>query len=174
MTHHAPEGSIAVASPDAQALPTWNLADLYERPDSPRIEADLATADADARAFQASHAGRLASLSGRDLAAAMAAFEAIDETLGRVMSYAQLLFSADSTDAAAGQFYQSMMERCTAISAHILFFRLELNRIDDAVLDAKFSRSPPLHAGGRIFVTCASGASTSFRTNLNVSCTIGR
>ena len=55
------------------------------------------------------------------------------------MSYAQLLFSANSTDAANGQFYQSMMERCTAISANLLFFRLELNRIDDTVLASKFT-----------------------------------
>jgi oligoendopeptidase F len=69
----------------------------------------------------------------------MQVFEAIDEVLGRVMSYAQLLFSADSTDAVAGQFYQRMMERVTAISARTLFFRLELNRIDDTVLEEKLA-----------------------------------
>ena len=140
MTHLAPEGSVAIPAPGQDAdLPSWNLADLYESPDSPQIEADLVRADADARAFSAAQAGRLASLSGRELAAAMDRFQAIDEVLGRVMSYAQLLFSADSTNAAAGQFYQSMMERCTTISAHILFFRLELNRIEDATLEAKFA-----------------------------------
>ncbi len=139
MTHHAPEGSAAITPDLDQSLPSWNLADLYTAPDSPQVEADLADAEARAVAFAEGHAGRLAGLSGAALAAAMETFEAIDEVLGRVMSYAQLLFSADSTNAAAGQFYQSMMERCTAISAHILFFRLELNRIDDAVLEAKFA-----------------------------------
>jgi oligoendopeptidase F len=139
MPNLAPEGSVSFSPEGAQALPSWNLADLYESPDSPRIEADLSGAEARARAFSDSHAGRLAALSGRDLAAAMETFQSIDEILGRVMSYAQLLFSADSTDATAGQFYQSMMERCTSISAHILFFRLELNRIEDAVLEAKFA-----------------------------------
>ena len=138
MNIHAPEGSLAIPSSGERELPTWNLADLYSSPDSPAIEADLAQIDADARSFQESHAGRLEGMSGQELAAAMDRFQAIDEVLGRVMSYAQLLFSADSTDAVAGQFYQSMMERCTTISAHVLFFRLELNRIDDAVLDAKF------------------------------------
>ena len=69
----------------------------------------------------------------------MTRFEAIDEVLGRIMSYAQLLFSADSTDPSAGRFYQRMMERVTDISAQTLFFRLELNRIDDGVLEAKFA-----------------------------------
>ena len=135
----APEGSLHVSPEHADALPTWNLADLYPSPDSPEIEADLAAAEADARAFSDAHAGKLASLSGAALAAAMETYEAIDERLGRVMSYAQLLFSADSTDAEAGRFYQGMMERCTDISSHILFFRLELNKLDDKVLEEKLA-----------------------------------
>jgi len=135
----APEGSIHPAAEAPSALPTWDLSDLYDRPDSPRIEADLAAAEAEARAFAQAHAGRLAELSGSALAAALSTYEAIDERLGRIMSYAQLLFSADSTDAQAGRFYQSMMERCTDISAHILFFRLELNKLDDAVLEQKLA-----------------------------------
>jgi oligoendopeptidase F len=133
----APDG--ATASLQAEGLPSWDLSDLYVAPDSPAIEADLARAAADAVAFAADYAGRLADLPGDALARAMARFEAIDEVLGRVMSYAQLLFSADSTDAAAGQFYQRMMERVTDISSGTLFFRLELNRIDDDVLEAKFA-----------------------------------
>jgi oligoendopeptidase F len=139
MTHLAPEGSVALATQVSEGLPSWDLTDLYERPDSPRIEADLADADARGRDFAATYAGRLDRLSGAELAAAMEAFQTVDEKLGRVMSYAQLLFSADSTDPAAGQFYQGMMERCTSISAQLLFFRLELNRIDDTVLEAKLA-----------------------------------
>jgi oligoendopeptidase F len=135
----APEGSIAAPAVASETLPVWDLSDLYDRPDSPRIEADLAATEADARAFGEAFAGRLARLSGAELAGAIQAYEGIDERLGRIMSYAQLLFSADSTDAQAGRFYQSMMERCTDISAHILFFRLELNKLDDAVLEQKFA-----------------------------------
>jgi oligoendopeptidase F len=138
MTCFAPEGSIALVS-STDDLPSWDLSDLYDSPESPRIENDLARAEAESKAFSLSHAGRLASLSGAELAAAMETYQAIDEVLGRVMSYAQLLFSADSTNATAGQFYQVMMERCTAISANTLFFRLELNKLDDAVLEAKFA-----------------------------------
>ena len=105
----------------------------------PAIEADLAGVRASAAVFAADYAGKLAGLPGAELARAMERFEAIDEVLGRIMSYAQLLFSADSTDAAAGQFYQRMMERVTDISALTLFFRLELNRVEDEVLEAKFA-----------------------------------
>jgi oligoendopeptidase F len=134
---HAPDG--AAGALPAEQLPSWDLSDLYSAPDSPAIEADLARTQADAEVFARDYAGKLADLPGAELAQAMARFEAIDEVLGRVMSYAQLLFSADSTDAAAGQFYQRMMERVTDISSLTLFFRLELNRIDDAVLEAKYA-----------------------------------
>jgi oligoendopeptidase F len=118
-------------------LPVWDLADLYEGADSPALTADLAAAEARAAAFAAAHEGRLAGLSGGALAAAIGEYQAIEEVLGRVMSFAQLLFSSDGTNAVYGQFYQSMSERVTEISAKLLFFTLELNKLDDALLDAK-------------------------------------
>ena len=127
--------------PDGQTtvLPAWDLRDLYPAPDSAELAADLDRAEALARAFNAAQSGRLATTSGRHLAAAIAEYERIEEILGRVMSYAQLLFSGDSNDPAIGKFYQSMSERVTAISAHLIFFTLELNRLDDAVLEAKLA-----------------------------------
>ena len=50
------------------------------------------------------------------------------------MSYAQLVHAGDVMDNAIGRFYQSTQERVTDISAITLFFGLELNRIDDAVM----------------------------------------
>src|SRR5664279_6581895 len=126
------------ATAGADALPRWDLRDLYPSPDSPRLAHDLERAEAEARAFAASHAGRLAEHSGAALSEAIADYERIEEVLGRAMSYAQLLFSGDSNDPAIGRFYQSMNERVTTISSDMIFFTLELNRLDDAALDAKF------------------------------------
>ena len=79
-------------------------------------------------------AGKLGAISGQELAAAITEYEAIEEILGRVMSYAQLVFSGDAEDPANGRFYQTMQERATTISSHLIFFTLELNRLEDAVL----------------------------------------
>ena len=78
-------------------------------------------------------------MSGGALAAAIADYERIEEVLGRLMSYAQLLFAGDSTNAEIGRFYQTVSERVTAISSHLLFFTLELNRLDDAALEQKLA-----------------------------------
>jgi oligoendopeptidase F len=137
-----PDGQAGAATREADetsALPTWNLADLYPAPDSPQLAADLSRAEADAKAFAAAYAGRLSALPGRALAEAIADYQRIEEVLGRVLSYAQLLFSGDSTDSAIGRFSQSMNERVTAISSHLIFFTLELNRLDDATLEQKLA-----------------------------------
>jgi oligoendopeptidase F len=128
-----PEG----VSSAAVDLPVWDLHDLYADAADPRIAADLARGEEEAKKFEQDHRGRLAGLSGAELARAMRDYERIEESLGRVMSYAQLLFSAESTNPEHGKFYQTMSERVTTISTHLLFFSLELNLIGEAELDEK-------------------------------------
>jgi oligoendopeptidase F len=133
--------AIAATSEPSHAadLPAWDLSDLYTSPDDPQVAADLNRSEQAAADFARIHAGSLAQLSGAALAAVIAEYERIQDTLGRVASYAQLLFAGDSTDPVIGRFYQTVNERITAISSHLIFFSLELNRIDDAVLEAKLA-----------------------------------
>ena len=134
-----PEG----LSGSAAALPDWDLRDLYASPGDPKIAADSAATEDGAKAFFARYQGRLAGLSGAELADAVGDYERLQEAMGRLMSYAQLLFAADSENPASGQFYQTMSERVTSISTHILFFTLELNRIGEAELAEKL-KTPAL------------------------------
>ena len=127
------------AADQTNSLPAWDLSDLYTSPDSPRVTADLARAEQSAKGFALAHTGTLASLSGAALAAVIVEYERIQEILGRVASYAQLLFAGDSSDPSVGQFYQTVNERVTAISSNLIFFSLELNRLDDAVLETKLA-----------------------------------
>jgi oligoendopeptidase F len=60
------------------------------------------------------------------------------------MSYAQLVFSADAQDAANGRFYQTVQERVTTISSHLLFLSLEINRIEEEALARKVAGSAAL------------------------------
>ena len=131
--------NLATTAHAADPLPSWDLTDLYPAPDSPELLADADRAEAAARAFEAEHAGHVAALSGAGLAAALAEYERIEEILGGLMSYAQLQFSTDSLDPNIAKFYQSTNERVTAISSHLLFLPLELNRIEEADLAAKLA-----------------------------------
>ncbi|MGA9947270.1 MAG: M3 family oligoendopeptidase, partial [Xanthobacteraceae bacterium] len=125
-------------------LPEWNLADLYSGLDDPAIKRDLDRADADCLAFEEAYKGRLAAMAaasdgGAQLAEAVKRYEAIDDLMGRIGSYAGLVHAGDTVDPARTKFYGDVQERMTAASTHLLFFTLELNRIDDAVLERAMS-----------------------------------
>ncbi len=113
-------------------LPAWNLGDLYAGQDDPQLAKDFVKAEAEAEAIARDYQDKLSALSGAELARAIARYEANDETLGKIMSFAQLLYSGNQSDAALARFYQSCQERMTLISTKTLFFTLEINRIDDA------------------------------------------
>ena len=127
------------------ALPQWRLDDLYEGMDSPRFSADLERAGRQARAFAERWRGRLAEIAagpgaGETLAEAVTQYEALQDLIGRVMSYASLLYASDTSDAARAKFYGDAQERVTALAGDLLFFELELNRLDDAALEAAMER----------------------------------
>jgi oligoendopeptidase F len=134
----------ATDSPDLGTLPAWDLNDLYPGMDAPELKADIDRADAAAKAFQERYAGTLPGLSGDALAEAIAAYEAIDETLSRVMSFASLTYSGDMADPIIGKFYQSMQERVNGVSTQLIFFTLEINRLDEDDVTAKLAASSAL------------------------------
>ncbi len=125
-------------------LPSWDLSDLYAGPDDPALARDLDQAAADAAGFQAANAGRLAAMPGDALAAAIAEYERIEEVLGKAMSFASLVFAGDALKPENGRFYQTLQERVTAISSDLIFFTLELNRLEDRVLEQKLAGSAAL------------------------------
>ena len=122
------------------ALPEWNLADLYSGLDAPEIKNDLARAEEDSVAFEQEFKGKLAGMAAADdagptLAKAVQRYEALDDLMGRLASYAGLVHAGNTTDPVRSKFYGDVQERLTASSLHLLFFVLELNRIEDAVLE---------------------------------------
>jgi oligoendopeptidase F len=130
----------AVASGNAGKLPEWNLTDLYPAIDAPEVARDLDKLDADCVAFETAYKGKIAaqvaaSNGGEWLADAIRSYEAIDDLAGRLASFAGLAHAGNTVDAAISKFYGDVSERITAASTHLLFFALELNRVDDDVIE---------------------------------------
>ncbi len=118
-------------------LPEWDLSDLYPGPASPVLTEDLARLANDAETFHQRYEGRLSDLSGAALGGAVETYERLQERNGRIISYASLVHAGDLADPDIGRFYQTIQERTNAISTSLLFFTLEVNRLDDAALEAK-------------------------------------
>jgi len=120
------------------SLPEWNLGDLYSAPDSAEYHRDVALCLGESEKFEQDYTGKLADIldrNPRDLAMAISEYEAIEERMGRVMSYAGLIYAGNTIDPANAKFYGDAQEKITAASSHLLFFTLELNQLDDKVLD---------------------------------------
>jgi oligoendopeptidase F len=133
----------AFAAPPARSygeLPEWRLEDLYPGMESEPLKADLAAAETNSAAFETRYKGKLGEMAvspdaGVLLGEAVIAFEKLEELLGRIVSYAGLLHAGDTSDPVRAKFYGDIQEKITNASAHLLFFALELNRIDDTVLE---------------------------------------
>jgi oligoendopeptidase F len=132
------------------ALPEWDLTHLYPAPDSVELQTDLAAALSRSQAFARRYRGKLADIvagpeASARLAEAVRDYEALDDLLGRIMSYAGLVYSGDTTDPVRAKFYGDTQERMTTASTELLFFTLELNRLDTDVLAAAVSQAPLSH-----------------------------
>ena len=103
----------------------WELGDLYRGPDDPKLEADMAQALADAKAFRTRFHGQVGGLPAPDLAAAVAELEEIQATFVRAESFAFLYFATDTADPARGALLQRVQEQSAALSTEVLFFGLE-------------------------------------------------
>src|ERR1700738_225177 len=135
-------------TPGIGRLPEWNLADLYLGIDDPQVARDLDRADAESVVFERDYKGKLSTLAaepegGVALAEAVKRYEGLDDLMGRLISYATLIHSGNTADPDRAKFYSDVQERITAASIHLLFFALELNRLDDAQLEAAM-RQPAL------------------------------
>ena len=112
--------------------PIWDLRDLYAGMDDSALAADLASARKDSATLAVDWQGKLATASGAELAIVIAEYERIFELLGKVQSHAQLLFAANTIDAAIAKHHQSVREAGAEINATLLFVELEIAVMDDA------------------------------------------
>jgi len=119
-------------------MPEWDLSDLYAGPAAPQIKADITAAGEEAKRMKVAYQGKLADLAkdGAKLAVAVKDYEKLSDTMGKLGSYAGLYYAQNQSDPARAKFYGDVSEALTRISTDLIFFELELNQIDDAVLDA--------------------------------------
>lgn len=134
--------SAAAEDTSLQNLPLWDLSALYDGLDSAAVKADLGKAQTQSEAFEAQYKGKLAELlasGGAALAKVIEDYEALDELLGRLYSYAGLTYSENTTDPQRAKFFGDVQEKLTSTSTHLVFFTLELTRLDDTALVAGYA-----------------------------------
>jgi oligoendopeptidase F len=141
----APEAQARKGHNEFGELPVWNLKDLYPSNDSPELKADLAAAEKEAKAFEADYKGKLEGLAkGGGLLQAVKRIEALNDVTGKLGSYSFLQYVRNTQDQDATKFMGDMNQSLTDLSSGLIFFGLELNRIDDKVIEAALKADPEL------------------------------
>lgn len=123
-----------MSTPSAAGI-TWNLTDLFASYDDPQVESNLKDCLQRAEAFAAAYRPVMTQpevLSPAKLAQALRDLEELYDALGRVGSYAGLLYAADTAKPEHQDFERKVEQRSTEIRNLLLFFELEWLKIDDA------------------------------------------
>ncbi len=130
---------------DMGDLPSWNLNDLYSAPDCPEITRDLDWVKAETASFASDYEGKLSGLDAAEMLRVIERYEAMQGKMGRIMSYAGLRYYQNTSDGERAKFMSDMQGMITEFSNPLVFFTLEMNRIEDAVLDGLLAQSPALN-----------------------------
>ncbi len=144
MTHPLYDANASAGGPELGPLPEWDLSDLYTAADAPELKRDLDWLEEACRSFAADYEGKLASLDAPGFLAAVQRHERIEGIAGRIMSFAGLRYYQQTTDAARAKFLSDCQDRITTFTTPLVFFTLELNRLDDGFLDGLFAANADL------------------------------
>ena len=129
---------------DLGNLPEWDLTDLYAAPDAPEVKRDLDWLEDAAARFAEDYEGKLAALDAAGMLDCVLRYEKIDIVAGRLMSYAGLRYYQQTTDADRAKFIADMQDKITSYTTPLVFFSLEINRIEDDKLDSLFAGNADL------------------------------
>ena len=130
------------------ALPQWRLDDLYSGREDPRIEADLARAQAENAKLAAMEGQFVAARAdpaalGQLLDEGVRLYEQATNGLWAVGAFAGLAASTARDDPAWAKFEADLRARSSQIAAESLFFTLELNQLEDAEIGTALAAHPP-------------------------------
>ena len=129
---------------DLGKLPEWDLSDLYTAENAPEIKRDLDWLQTACADFAADYEGKLASLDAAGLLECLHRNEKISNIAGRIMSFAGLRYYQLTIDGGRAKFMSDCQEKVTNYTTPLVFFSLELNRLDEAALTQMYARNADL------------------------------
>ena len=125
-------------------LPEWDLSDLYTGEDAPELKRDLDWLEQACASFAADYEGKLEGLDANGLLDCILRNEKINGIAGRIMSFAGLRYYQLTTDAERAKFMSDCQESITNFTTPLVFFTLEINRLDDDHLDKLMAKNTDL------------------------------
>ncbi len=109
----------------------WDLSDLYNSPEDPKLKNDKKKLLKLADHFSGKYKGKVAKLNHEQFFNALNEYEQIIETAHKIGSYSQLIWTTDTENPELGKLLQEASELGSEISQKLVFFDVEWLKIDD-------------------------------------------
>ena len=132
-------------------LPQWDLSDLYVSPEADELHRDMTWLESECAQFAQDYEGKLTTLSAEEMLICVKRNEKISNIAGRIMSFAGLRYYQLTTDGERTKFLSDCQEKITNFTTPLVFFSLELNRLEDQHLDSLIAQSADLARYKRAF-----------------------
>ncbi len=111
-------------------LPVWNLADFYPNYQSKLIDDDLCELEVKVLSFYKKYKSKLRLLKVNDLIKSIQEYEKLEEKIYFIKSFSFLTHCTDQLDKSKNKFYQKTEEILSNIEKNLIFFGIELNKIN--------------------------------------------
>jgi oligoendopeptidase F len=149
LPNFAAQAASATFDNNLGTLPEWNLNDLYPSFDSDELKNDLKASLEDAQNFESKHKGKLEEIlkveeAGDQFFDVLKTYEAMQDRIGRIGTFAYLFYVGNTSDPVRIKFLGDTQDALTKAFGFLMFFELEINRIDDKLLDGAISESTKL------------------------------
>ena len=109
----------------------WDLSDLYNSIDDPRLSQDQEKVLEKAEAFSEAYKGEITDLDSTGFKQALEEYEEILEMIGKIGSYAHLIWSTNTSKPEYGKLIQQAKELSSEVHQKLVFFDVEWLDVDD-------------------------------------------
>jgi oligoendopeptidase F len=125
-------------------MPSWNLDDLYLSVDDEKINSDLILLTKKIATFKSVYKNNVKKLPANELYKSLEEFEVIQEMESKLSSYAYLKYAENLSVDESVKFYQSIVEKLTKLESELVFYTLEINKLEQKKLDQFYKESKSL------------------------------
>ena len=119
-------------------LPIWDLTDFYPSSDSKEFKDDISLLDSEVVNFCKKYKGKISRVEIKKIDKVVSEYEKIEELIVKIKSYIFLFHCTDQLDPKKTIFYQKTQEKVNQIESKLIFFTLEINKLNQTKLNKSF------------------------------------
>ena len=120
-------------------LPVWDLSDIYKDIKDPKIKTDLKKIKKSSDNFLNKWKGKIKDLNSSDFLLCIETYQEICENIHRVGTHSNLIFATNMENPEVSRYNSSVSDEFTEIFSSLIFFTLELSKVDDKTINAWMS-----------------------------------